>query len=184
MWNENTQGCIQCELQISKQSLRDQGRETWVLRGSGKGSQRIRAGGLGGKGGCSIQGCYKIWSSHSTLPTFPRWITPHNHSLSMLWTHTHTLRFLSGQRNGLSPRVTGILSLSTTDLWGQIILLWEVVLCILGCFSCIPPVPLKARSTPPRHPSTTSCDNQIRLQTLPVSSGGETHPEWRTTSIG
>lgn len=104
--------------------------------------------------------------------------------LHALDTHTHTLRFLSGQRNGLSPRVTGILSLSTTDLWGQIILLWEVVLCILGCFSCIPPVPLEARSTPPPNPSTTSCDNQIRLQTLPVSSGGKSHPEWRTTSIG
>lgn len=67
--------------------------------------------------------------------------------------HTHTqLRFLSGQRNGLSPRVTGILNLSTTDFWGQIILLWEVVLCILGCFNCIPPVPLEARKHPPAQP--------------------------------
>jgi len=99
-------------------------------------------------------------------------------------THTHTHTQISGQRNGLSPQVIEILNLSTTDIWGQIILLWRVLLCILGWVSCIPPVfyPLEARSTDT--PSTTNCDNQIRLQTLPVSSGGRSHPGWRTTSIG
>ena len=152
----------------------------------GKCHRGYEAGGVGGKGGCSIRGCCRIRSSPSTLPSFLRWVAPLNHSLSTLWTwtHTHTHTQISGQRNGLGPPVIGILNLSTADIWGQIILLWGVLLCILGWFSCIPPVfyPLEARST--HTPSTTNCDNQIRVQTLPVSSGGRSHPGWRTTSIG